>query len=312
MGDEGLLHLGRLVDGVAEARWPAHDLRPDAFRVLREHVRLERIAYLQRLLRHIDGERPEPYVSPTRAEPMPPQGPAPLPLPLRAAPDAGPTLAPLVAAFLADPRERDVSPKTVAHRERVLGWLVAHLGADRPVTEVRRVEVRAFLDRVQAGDFDGLDRRRAPGGTAPRKAAKTVNTCRSAVSRLFTWAIDHDHLLANPCQGLTLRRRDEGDARRPFEVEERDRIFRTGPFQTGPKARPSRHWVPLLALFTGARLNELCQLRVGDVVERQGILALHVRPDAASDRRVRTSLIRFMQAKRRRDEICISRLSAHS
>jgi integrase len=40
---------------------------------------------------------------------------------------------------------------------------------------------------------------------------------------------------------------------------------------TRPKWEPERLWIPLLSLFTGARQNELCQLRTADIGEVDGI-----------------------------------------
>jgi integrase len=39
---------------------------------------------------------------------------------------------------------------------------------------------------------------------------------------------------------------------------------------------PERFWIPLLALYTGARQNELCQLRTADVTEIDGILYIEI------------------------------------
>jgi integrase len=43
-----------------------------------------------------------------------------------------------------------------------------------------------------------------------------------------------------------------------------------------------RRWVPWLCAYTGARAGEITQLRVVDVVEREGIDALHLTPAAGT------------------------------
>lgn len=47
--------------------------------------------------------------------------------------------------------------------------------------------------------------------------------------------------------------------------------------QENPAKEPENFWIPLLALYTGARQNELCQLRVQDVEEVDGIPCLQIR-----------------------------------
>ena len=53
-------------------------------------------------------------------------------------------------------------------------------------------------------------------------------------------------------------------------------------------AGTAHYWLPILGLFTGARLNELCQLQITDVKEEEGILFLNITDDA-NDQRVKTA-----------------------
>ena len=90
--------------------------------------------------------------------------------------------------------------------------------------------------------------------------------------------MDEDHIQKNPARGLKLpdpvKRRDK---RHPFSTEQLTRIFKA-PIFTGcendqqhyaragnQKPRRARFWIPLIALFSALRLNEICQLEVGDV-----------------------------------------------
>lgn len=43
------------------------------------------------------------------------------------------------------------------------------------------------------------------------------------------------------------------------------------------------YWVPLLGLYTGARLSELCQLRTGDIEKMEAGLAIHITSEAADE-----------------------------
>lgn len=60
---------------------------------------------------------------------------------------------------------------------------------------------------------------------------------------------------------------DTCDLKALFESESyKGRIFKT----------PSEYWLPVLGLFTGARLNELCQLRVTDITTHDGIETISI------------------------------------
>jgi integrase len=44
----------------------------------------------------------------------------------------------------------------------------------------------------------------------------------------------------------------------------------------------ARRWVPWLCAYTGARVNEITQLRACDVIEEDGIWCVHIRPEAGT------------------------------
>lgn len=51
----------------------------------------------------------------------------------------------------------------------------------------------------------------------------------------------------------------------PFSDEDLRKIFSTDNYIKGKSERASDYWVPLIALFTGARLGEICQLLINDI-----------------------------------------------
>jgi integrase len=57
-------------------------------------------------------------------------------------------------------------------------------------------------------------------------------------------------------------------------------IFGSSEYQQDLFKHPYQFWVPLIALFTGARLNEICQLRPQDVSCVDGILCFDITTDA--------------------------------
>lgn len=81
-----------------------------------------------------------------------------------------------------------------------------------------------------------------------------------------------------------------GDAgsihRRPFTIAELRTMFAAAPYPAGP--RDVWFWLPLLGLFTGARLGELAQLDTSDVAQRDGVLVLLIREDAVTNKRLKT------------------------
>ena len=76
-------------------------------------------------------------------------------------------------------------------------------------------------------------------------------------------------LNANPVDGLRLkdaRRKDE--VRDVFDLEDLAKFFIESKEYGQDKHRiPENFWIPILALYTGCRMEEMCQLYVDQVVE---------------------------------------------
>lgn len=140
------------------------------------------------------------------------------------------------------------------------------------------------------------------------------------VNTLFEWALGQDApekwgfpKEKNPCAGFKdkyftrdeIRELEDGEhTRRAFNDEDLRRVF-TGKieevsgkgrrvFEYGYGARCFKkryqYWLPLLALFTGARANELAQLRISDIRDAQGIPYFDFNEEADADKLKRKSL----------------------
>lgn len=76
---------------------------------------------------------------------------------------------------------------------------------------------------------------------------------------------------------------------KPFTEQELKTIFQ--PELLSKAQRPADFWAPLLGLFTGARLNELCQLDVGDIQQHGEIWAINFTDDQP-DKSLKTTAAR--------------------
>jgi integrase len=112
----------------------------------------------------------------------------------------------------------------------------------------------------------------------------TIREYMNLARALFTFAVDNDYITVNPVLSGMIPPK-KGNARKqryPFsDPEDLERIFNPNLFFDWTKDRPERFWVPLLSLYTGARLEELCQLEVADVSEYDGIWCIHVRGETS-------------------------------
>lgn len=135
-------------------------------------------------------------------------------------------------------------------------WLVLKSFADatggKALADLGRKDVIAFRDRL-------LER-----SLSATTAAHRIGILKT----LFNVGIEYELLSVNPAAQVKTAR-SRGKARLPFGADDLARIFHSPLYTGGPLpqagGREAAYWLPLLALFTGARVEELAQLLVKDV-----------------------------------------------
>jgi integrase len=203
------------------------------------------------------------------------------------------TLKQAVDTFLAEP-SLQASDKTRKKYRANFDMLIEWFGAARPIASITRGECRTFRDEVvcklprhrfqKLGDIPLRDALQlADLNEMDRIHAKTQNLIIDNVQGVFEWAVKEGARPDNPAKHLRIRVNRKKKARLPFDAAHLQNIF-SAPLYTGCKndqegyakpgsARPRGHrfWLPLIGLFTGMRLNEICQLRTESVTQREGI-----------------------------------------
>ncbi|MBW3140566.1 tyrosine-type recombinase/integrase [Ferrimonas balearica] len=191
------------------------------------------------------------------------------------------------------PRAKSTLNKTRSRLSKIVKWL----GQARSMSEIRQCDV----EQVKAEML------------AEKLAPKTQAHYLKEASSWFKWAIKNELVTNNPFFGSAPH--VEKDDPVIFEPEQLAAVFQHPAF-TSPKKAAS-YWIPLLALYTGARSGELCQLSVGDVVQMDGLWVLSLDDDldgqTVKNRNARRlvpihskllefGFIEFCQAQRQRGE----------
>jgi integrase len=187
----------------------------------------------------------------------------------------------LRAAFAGWKKQRERSGGTVAEYERAIELFV-QLHGDLPVATITRDHARTFREALQdipwprPGELAKATlpelvewRRTHPDG--PRITGRSVNKQFGGVQAIINWARENgmisDHLWSDPFSKMRVEEDDpEGG---PFDPDELRTLFASRVFTAGecPKAGQGdvAFWLPVLALFTGARRGELTMLQAADV-----------------------------------------------
>ena len=216
------------------------------------------------------------------------------PLNTNAQPDKPLTLGEAYRSYIDDPT-RAWTANTREAYETSRRLAIAVIGGAVPVSSISRAHCRDMLDVLRflpanasklfpkLSPREAADRARLRGGIKMISAAH-ANSLMSNMSSFLNWAVNEELLARNPARGLRLPDPvNKRDKRLPFEREQLHAIF-NAPLYRGcvdgergynkvgsQRPRNARFWVPLIALFTGARLGEICQLDTTDIRNVDGI-----------------------------------------
>ncbi|MEN3372628.1 DUF4160 domain-containing protein [Dechloromonas sp. ZS-1] len=165
---------------------------------------------------------------------------------------------------------------TVEEYQRVLFQFADFVGY-KALTEITRRDIADFRDSVLAS------------GKSSTTATHKVGMLKS----LFVTAINYELLEQNPAETIRSQSKPQIKQRVAFSAEDLQRIFTSRIYSKGfrPKGagREAAYWLPLLALYTGARVEELAQLLVSDIYYAEGLGHYINISDAGEDQKLKNA-----------------------
>lgn len=98
---------------------------------------------------------------------------------------------------------------------------------------------------------------------------------------LFQYAVDKEYLEKNPVLKRMVpdKKKRKKEQRLPFTADDLELIFNVSTYLNFTNPRPALFWLPILGLYTGCRIEELCQLYCDDVKKVDGIWCLDINDD---------------------------------
>lgn len=162
----------------------------------------------------------------------------------------GPTIDGVVDRWAKERRREGKSLET----HRAVARRFTELVGSLPVANISKRDVLTFKD--------GL----LEGGDTPAN----VNVKLTRLRTLLNFAFHNDLIASQPASGISVLDPDaDRNRRKPFDRASLAAIFGSPIYAKGERPTQGRgeaaYWLPLLALYTGARLEELGQLRPSDV-----------------------------------------------
>ena len=213
------------------------------------------------------------------------------PSPNRGSEPVGDSLGVLAERFLKEGKRGDLwVAKTVAEKREALA-LLAELLQGKSVQLINKADARAIKDKMTRLPKNRNKSPQTKGLSldamlslkdVPLAAVRTLNGCMSHFQSFFKWALEQGYVETNVFEGLR------------FKVNKRVAVARKDAFSTkqlqtiyehltdnpdGFVKKKTHKWVSLIAMFTGARLNEVAQLDGTDLQLHDGVWCLSFTTD---------------------------------
>jgi len=191
-----------------------------------------------------------------------------------------------VQVFLKQMKTKERSATNLLDTTFTLSLFLALVG-DKELAEISTDDTDKFLDALAHWPANASKKKAYRGlppqdvvakaklsgdkGLAPRTKEKHLDRLRT----FFNYCIARRLLDFNPVQGLSItnKEQDETSSRLPFDGSDLAKIFDPSNWVF---TQPHKHWAPILAVYTGARVNEIAQLYVEDIEHVQEIWGLHI------------------------------------
>lgn len=146
-------------------------------------------------------------------------------------------------------------------RDRIIRELPPHMNKsplykDKPLQQILKIKNKAKLSMT------------------------TINGFITIIAGFFTWVTAHDYVQKNPANGLRFKVKgiSAADSRDTYSPDDLQKILNE--LAKLPAGKPSRYWIPLIAMFSGMRQTEIAQLYVEDIVDKHGTRCFDINENA--------------------------------
>lgn len=153
-----------------------------------------------------------------------------------------------------------------------------------PVADINRDTVRHLRDTLTR--LPGNVYKKYPGMNLSQVLEmKDISPmCTSTVNKLLTLfgsitlhCVKEGYRKDNPVEGLKIKQKKRTDEeRKAYSPDDLKKIIVSLP---PPEKRPERYWIPLIGMYSGMRLGEICGLHVEDIRLVDGIWCFDVNED---------------------------------
>ncbi|GJH34206.1 site-specific integrase [Paraburkholderia hospita] len=99
------------------------------------------------------------------------------------------------------------------------------------------------------------------------------------IAAILRWARTEQYLREDLASILKMPAKKSTGGYEPFSDDDLRRLFESDDYRYGTFAKASQFWIPLIGLYTGARITEIAQLHLSDIREQDGVWLIDINDD---------------------------------
>jgi integrase len=206
--------------------------------------------------------------------------------------DKGGLLVDRINQYLAERKRGELSQKNLNDAEFALRYLLVGLCGNKFVNDVGHEDADRVMNALMCWPANARKKsafknlsvseiiQKAKEINAAQLAPRTVEKYLDRLRVFFTWCYNRDYLIGkNPFSQRRLMGKDnrQSKQKKQFEGDELKLIF--SPEMRKVCNEPHKFWCPLIALFSGARLNEIAQLYLDDIYQSGNVWLFKIEAD---------------------------------
>ena len=181
-------------------------------------------------------------------------------------------LSKLISEYLDETKET-IKPRTFKEYEASLSLLQRVLG-DIPLSDLDRLKIKEYKDTLRKLPPHMNKKEKYKDKTineliniAEETLSNTsINQIIGRASACLKWGVHNGFLQSNPAENVTIGNTSKPqNERKDFEIEDLKSLFQSDEYLNDTFSKSYSFWLPVIALFTGMRIEEICQLHLDDI-----------------------------------------------
>lgn len=189
-----------------------------------------------------------------------------------------PTFLDIFEKFIRYKTSTTVKASTIKTYRATVKSFITFLGNDPIFDEITIKDIITWRDHMLEMPTAWLTMKDPKNSSKPKMSPTTINNHLSNFKAVWNWAETENHTKKkSPAKGIIAGKSKKTKTKKPITLEECDKLLEMDlPNRIKTFDKHAWYYLPRISRYTGARLAEIAQLTVDDIVTVQGVLCINI------------------------------------